>query len=83
MIEFSGLNVWAVLVVWIISVALGTFWYSPAGFGETMVATEWCQSDENATKRGNAGNYLCCDKQLVTGVRTWAYAKQPKRQRHQ
>jgi len=34
MIEFSGLNVWAVLIVWVISVALGTFWYSPAGFGK-------------------------------------------------
>jgi len=34
MIEFSGLNVWAVVVAWIFSVVLGSFWYSPAGFGK-------------------------------------------------
>ncbi|MDB5159991.1 MAG: hypothetical protein JWO99_254 [Candidatus Saccharibacteria bacterium] len=34
MIEFSGLNIWAVLVAWVISVVLGSFWYSPAGFGK-------------------------------------------------
>jgi hypothetical protein len=33
-IEFSGLNIWAVIVAWIISVALGSFWYSPVGFGK-------------------------------------------------
>ena len=34
MIEFSGLNYLAVVVAWIISIALGAFWYSPAGFGK-------------------------------------------------
>ena len=34
MIEFSGLNIWAILVAWIVSVVLGYFWYSPAGFGK-------------------------------------------------
>ena len=34
MVEFNGLNIWAVLVAWIISVILGSFWYSPAGFGK-------------------------------------------------
>ena len=34
MIEFSGLNILAVLVAWIISVLLGSFWYSPAGFSK-------------------------------------------------
>jgi len=34
MIEFGGLNIWAVLVAWVISVALGSFWYSPAGFSK-------------------------------------------------
>ena len=34
MIEFNGLNIWAVVAAWIFSVALGSFWYSPAGFGK-------------------------------------------------
>jgi len=34
MIEFSGLNYVAILVAWIISVVIGAFWYSPAGFGK-------------------------------------------------
>jgi hypothetical protein len=34
MIDFNGLNYLAILFVWIISVVLGSFWYSPAGFGK-------------------------------------------------
>jgi len=34
MIEFNGLNIWAVVAAWIFSVVLGSFWYSPAGFGK-------------------------------------------------
>jgi len=34
MIEFSGLNIFAIVVAWVISVLVGTFWYSPAGFGK-------------------------------------------------
>ncbi len=34
MLEFSGLNIWAVVVAWLFSVILGSFWYSPAGFGK-------------------------------------------------
>lgn len=34
MLDISGLNVWAILVAWIFSVVLGSFWYSPAGFGK-------------------------------------------------
>lgn len=32
MIEFSGLNYWAILVAWLINVIVGAVWYSPAGF---------------------------------------------------
>jgi hypothetical protein len=35
MLEFSGLNYWAILVAWIVYCAVGSFWYSPAGFGKT------------------------------------------------
>ena len=34
MIDFNGLNYLAIIVAWIISVVLGSFWYSPAGFGK-------------------------------------------------
>ena len=34
MIEFSGLNYLAIIVAWIVSVVLGSFWYSPAGFSK-------------------------------------------------
>jgi hypothetical protein len=34
MLDLSGINLWAVLVAFIINVALGSFWYSPAGFGK-------------------------------------------------
>jgi hypothetical protein len=34
MIDFNGLNYFAIVVAWIISVMVGTFWYSPAGFGK-------------------------------------------------
>jgi len=32
MIEFSGLNYWAILVAWLINLIVGSIWYSPAGF---------------------------------------------------
>lgn len=38
MLEFSAINIWAVLVVWVIYLIIGAFWYSPAGF-----ANKWKQ----------------------------------------
>ena len=34
MLDFNQLNYWAILVVWLVNVAVGAFWYSPAGFGK-------------------------------------------------
>ena len=34
MFDFDGLNLWAILVAWLVTVAIGAFWYSPAGFGK-------------------------------------------------
>lgn len=34
MLDASGLNYWALLVAWVISMILGAYWYSPAGFGK-------------------------------------------------
>jgi hypothetical protein len=34
MIEFAGINYWAVAVIWLIYVVVGAFWYSPAGFSK-------------------------------------------------
>jgi hypothetical protein len=33
MLEFAGINLWAVALVWLIYIAIGSFWYSPAGLG--------------------------------------------------
>lgn len=34
MLDFMGVNYWAVLVVWIIYMAVGAYWYSTAGFAK-------------------------------------------------
>ena len=34
MLDFSGLNYWAILVATLINTIVGAFWYSPAGFGK-------------------------------------------------
>ena len=34
MLDFSGLNYVAILLVWILYLAVGAFWYSPAGFAK-------------------------------------------------
>jgi len=34
MLELEGINYWAVAVAWLVFVGLGSFWYSPAGFGK-------------------------------------------------
>jgi len=34
MLEFDGINYWAVVVAWLINVVIGALWYSPAGFGK-------------------------------------------------
>jgi hypothetical protein len=33
-IDFGSLNIFAILVVWVINVLIGTLWYSPVGFGK-------------------------------------------------
>jgi uncharacterized protein DUF1761 len=32
MLEFEGLNYWAVAVAWLVNLVVGAYWYSPAGF---------------------------------------------------
>ena len=34
MLDFNELNIWAIVVVWIVYCTVGSFWYSPAGFGK-------------------------------------------------
>lgn len=34
MLEIEGINFWAVTLVWVIYMAVGAFWYSPAGFAK-------------------------------------------------
>ena len=34
MLDFAGINYWAVLVVWALYLAVGAYWYSEAGFAK-------------------------------------------------
>lgn len=34
MLEFEGINYWAVALVWLVNVTVGAFWYSPVAFGK-------------------------------------------------
>jgi hypothetical protein len=34
MLDFSGINLWAAVVVWVLYMAVGAFWYSTAGFAK-------------------------------------------------
>lgn len=34
MLELSGVNFWAVIVVWLLYISVGAVWYSPAGFAK-------------------------------------------------
>ncbi len=34
MLELSGVNILAIIVAWLVNIVLGSFWYSPAGFGK-------------------------------------------------
>lgn len=34
MLNLAGINYWAVLVVWLLFMFVGAFWYSPAGFAK-------------------------------------------------
>lgn len=34
MLEFESINYWAVVIVWLLYVVVGAYWYSPSGFGK-------------------------------------------------
>lgn len=34
MFELGGLNYWAVIAAWVVYMLVGSFWYSPKGFGK-------------------------------------------------
>lgn len=34
MLELQGINMWAVVVAWVVNCAVGAYWYSPAGFAK-------------------------------------------------
>lgn len=34
MLDFGSINYWAVAVAWLVNVLVGSYWYSPAGFGK-------------------------------------------------
>lgn len=34
MLSFDNINIWAVVVAWVINCAVGAYWYSPMGFAK-------------------------------------------------
>ena len=38
MLELTGLSLWAVLLAWIVNMAVGAIWYSPIGFAKQWKA---------------------------------------------
>lgn len=34
MLDFDGLNFWAIIIAWFVNCAVGAIWYSPAGFAK-------------------------------------------------
>lgn len=34
MLDFNGLNYFAIIIAWLINIVVGSFWYSPRGFGK-------------------------------------------------
>ena len=38
MLELQGINIWAVVVAWVVNCAVGAYWYSPAGFAKQWKA---------------------------------------------
>lgn len=54
MLELTGINYWAVAVAWLITAAVGAFWYSPAGFGKQWMKRTginiFGMPDEEATR---------------------------------
>lgn len=34
MLDFEGLNYWAIVAAWVITIVIGAYWYSPTGFGK-------------------------------------------------
>lgn len=35
MLEFDGINYWAVVVAWLVNIVVGAMWYSPSGFAKS------------------------------------------------
>lgn len=38
MLSLEGMNIWAVLVVWLVYMIIGAWWYSPGGFAKKWTA---------------------------------------------
>lgn len=54
MLDLSGLNYWAIAVATLLQVALGAFWYSPAGFGKKwskMTGVDMMKLPQNEANR--------------------------------
>lgn len=54
MLEFAGVNYWAVLVVWLLYMAVGAWWYSTAGFAKQWTKHTGINILKIPTKQANA-----------------------------
>lgn len=53
MLEFEGINYWAVLVVWVLYMVIGAWWYSVAGFAKQWTKHTGINILEIPTKQAN------------------------------
>ncbi len=53
MLEFTGINYWAVLVVWVFYMAVGAWWYSKVGFAKQWTKYTGIDILKISTKQAN------------------------------
>jgi hypothetical protein len=60
MMFFTGINYWAVLVCGIVSLIIGSLWYSPALFGKVWMKEIGMSKEkmDQAKQKGMAGSYV-------------------------
>lgn len=53
MLEIAGINIWAVLAVWVLYMVVGAWWYSPAGFSKLWTKYTGIDIMKIPTKQAN------------------------------
>lgn len=69
MLDFNDINYAAVIVAWLISMIIGGFWYSPAGFGKQwskLSGVDMMKTPKNETGRAIKFIAVSCLLQALT-----------------